>query len=124
MTHCIITPMKDALPFEATSALTHHSTHRLPVVTVAAVPIVNVRIEVEFAPIARTALVERTRPIEAVKTAAEETVIVETTRSGEENAVTVFASHFSAVDSVLNCPSCGTIIHKFLHFCIGWHAPL
>lgn len=93
MTHCIITPMKDTPPFEATSALTHHSTHRLPVVTVVVVPIVIVRIEVEFVRVVRIALVQRTRPIVAVRTSVVETAIVAITRSGEEKKRRLPDSH-------------------------------
>ena len=90
---------------------THHSTHRPPVVTAAAVvPIVIARVEVKCIRAVRTALVERTRPIVAVRTGVAEAAIVAITRSGEENAVAIVASHFITIDTVLSCPGPSTIV--------------
>ena len=124
-----------AFPREQSPAFTPYTLHLIlradwphgqSVVAVAEViPAPVIRIEVHAPRVVRVVVrIERTRPIVAVAACARERTVVAVTRSREEDTIAVaFAGYLVAIHTILSCPCPSTLLEKFGHFCIGWHAP-
>ena len=83
---------------------------RLPVVTVAAVPIYAVRIEAHVVSVVAVVRAERTRPVVAATARTVETAIAAIARSRKKNGFTVlFTCYFISFYSVLSSPRPGTV---------------
>ena len=90
---------------------------------VVAVPVVAVAAEEEAERVVAVDLVQRARPVEAVRAMVVDLRAVAVARSGEKDRVSIRTSNLSAADTIDRSPFPRTLVAEFLDFFFSWHTP-